>query len=86
MNHTLVRLALAGVAVVAPFALSTPADAGTVSCTTSNIDVPNLDFNVGGAFNCTLDNAGTCTFFYDPLFNFPNNVAPATVGYANCLI
>ena len=85
MSHRTARLALALAAGAASLLMSAPAEAGTVSCTTSNIDVPNLDFNVGGAVNCTLDNAGLCTFYYDPLFGFPNNIAPATIGYVNCL-
>ena len=79
------RLALAVAVGAGSFMLSAPAEAGTVSCVTSNLDVPNLDFNVGGAVNCTMDNAGTCTFYYDPLINFPSNIVPGTVWYVNCL-
>jgi hypothetical protein len=86
MNRTMLRVALAATVAVVPLTMSAPAEAGTLSCTTSNIDIPNLNANIGGAVNCIMDNAGFCIFFYDPLFNFPNNVAPATVWVVNCLV
>lgn len=61
-----------------------------------NIQIPGfvnctLDYTgeylayLGDWANMTLDRVGNCIYFYDPLFSFPNRVAPETIELANCI-
>lgn len=78
------RIALAFATAAGAMLLTPPAEAGVVDCTFGNLDIPNLNFNVGGAVNCTFDSVSNCLFYYDPLFNFPTRIVPETAEFTTC--